>query len=168
VFNIISATDSGTYRTLAVSVQEFTGTRPSASAITTVYSVILGGSMPQRGTVSKTTASLAAGASEAGTIDLGRSYRLMTISTSAPARVRLYTTTAKRDADAARALGTDPTGDHGLMLEVASTPTVLAMDLSPTVDGFTTGGSTAVPYTVTNASGSAAAIAVSFLWIRCE
>jgi hypothetical protein len=168
VFNIITATDSGTYRTLAVSVQEFTGTRPSASAITTVYSVILGGSMPQRGTVAKTTASLAAGASESGTIDLGKSYRLMTISTSAPARVRLYTTTAKRDADAARALGTDPTGDHGLMLEFVSTAGLLAADLSPTVDGFTVGGSTAAPYTITNTGTGAAAIAASFGWIRTE
>lgn len=42
VFNITSIVDSGTYRTLGVTVAESTGTRPSASAITTVYSVTTG------------------------------------------------------------------------------------------------------------------------------
>ena len=43
VFNVTSAADSGTYRTLGVTVAEFSGTRPNASAITTVYSVTTGG-----------------------------------------------------------------------------------------------------------------------------
>lgn len=55
------------------------------------------------------------------------------ITSNRPARVRFYTTTAKRDADASRAIGTDPTGDHGVLLDVVFTSSMLSLDLSPTV-----------------------------------
>lgn len=78
-------------------------------------------SAPSRTVASFTTPSLAAGASATGTIDLGKGYRLYRITTSAACRTRLYTTDAKRTADASRPSGTDPTGDHGLMLDFTST-----------------------------------------------
>lgn len=77
-----------------------------------------------------TTASLAQNASESGTVALGKSYRLISVSTDRAARTRLYTTVAKRDADIARPIGTDPTGDHGLIMELV-TGVDLDWDLSP-------------------------------------
>jgi len=123
-----------------------------------------------RDTVSKTTASLAVGASESGTISLAAAYRLYKITTSAPARVRLYTTTSKRDADVDRPIGTDPTGDHGLQLEFVSAAGLLSADLSPLVDGFD-GKSTpdgVIPYRITNTGTATATITVTFIWIRSE
>ena len=172
VFNITSAADSGTYRTLGVTVAEFTGTRPSASAITTVYSVTTGGGagLQTRATASKTTASLAAGASESGTITLAAGYRLYRITCSAPCRVRLYSTAAKQAADCARPVGTDPTGDHGLILEWVAVTGLLAADLSPLVDGFDgkTTPDGAIPITIANTNAGVATLTVTFVWIRSE
>lgn len=53
LFNITTKTDSGTYRTFGVTVAELSGSRPSASAITTVYFMTAGGglhSVPAGGT----------------------------------------------------------------------------------------------------------------------
>lgn len=123
-----------------------------------------------RATASKTTASLAAGASEQGTITLAAGYRLLRITSSAPARVRLYTTAAKQAADLARPIGTDPAGDHGCVLEYVATSGLLSADLSPTVDGFDGKAAPdgAIPITVTNTGAGIVAIQVDFLWIRTE
>jgi len=137
------------------------------------YGVSGGASGPQfptRATASLVTASLASNAAASGTVTLANGYRLLRITTSRASRVRLYTTAAKRDADVNRSVGTDPTGDHGLMLEFVSTATLLAADLSPTVDGFD-GKATpdgVVPYRVTNLDVSAGSVTVSFVWLRTE
>jgi hypothetical protein len=172
VWTIVGQADSGTYRTFTVTLAESSGTRPTAGSRTTLYFATVGGAsaLPTRGTASKTTASLAANAAETGTLLLANSYRLLRITTTAPARVRLYTATAKRDADTSRPVGTDPTGDHGLILEFVSTASLLAADLSPTVDGFdgktTPDGN--IPYTITNTGTGAAAIGCTLTWIRTE
>jgi hypothetical protein len=123
-----------------------------------------------RETASVTTAILAADATETGTIALAPGYRLYAITTSSECRVRLYTTAAKMAADAARPIGTDPTGDHGCVLEFVSTPALLSADLSPVVDGFdgkaTPDGE--IPITVTNLGGSSVAVTTDLTWIRCE
>jgi hypothetical protein len=81
-----------------------------------------------------TTAALAQNAREKGRIALaGVGVRMIRIATDRAARVRIYTTPTKRDNDELRAIGTDPTGDHGCLLEVVTTATVLSLDLSPEV-----------------------------------
>lgn len=84
-----------------------------------------------RGTVTTTTAVIASGGAEQGTVALGKSSHILRVAADRACRVRLYTQASKRTADAGRALGTDPTGDHGLALEVVLTPTVLSLDLAP-------------------------------------
>lgn len=124
-----------------------------------------------RTTASITTASLASLAAESGTVTLAKGYRLLQLQTDRPARVRLYTTAAKRDADAARALGANPTaGDHGLMLEVVTATGVLTLDLSPTVDGFNgdTTPSSTVYYAVTNLDTATGTVTVTLTWVRTE
>jgi hypothetical protein len=93
-------------------------------------------------------------------------YRLHTIETDRACRVRLYTTSAKRTADAARSVGTDPTGDHGLMFEFVATGAV-DYDLSPLVDGYCPTG-TDVYYAIENRSGSTSTVEVILGWIRTE
>lgn len=126
--------------------------------------------LQSRTTATITTASLAAGASESGSVPLAKGYRLLRLQTDRPARVRLYGTAAARDADASRPVGTDPTGNHSLMLEFVTTASLLAADLSPTVDGFngdTTPG-TAAYYRITNQDSSSGTVGVSLTWIQTE
>lgn len=85
--------------------------------------------MPGRQSVAVTTASIAAGAADnTQTLALGKSFSLLSVQTSRPARVRLYSTAALRTADAARAVGTDPS--TAVILDYVSTDTA-AHPLSP-------------------------------------
>lgn len=89
---------------------------------------------------------------DTGSVSISTRYQLVQITTDVPARVRLYTGTAKRDADINRPIGTDPVGNHGLIFEFVSSPSLLTADLSPLVDGFC--NISDIPYTITNLSGS--------------
>lgn len=121
-----------------------------------------GGGGAARQDVVLTTASLAQNASESGTVALGKSYRVIRVATDRAARVRLYTTTAKRDADAARPVGTNPTGDHGLVMELV-TGADLDWDMSPEPLGANREDpvTTAAAYRVTNLA-AVSTVAVTF------
>jgi hypothetical protein len=97
-------------------------------------------------------------------------YRVLRLATNRAARVRLYTTTAKRDADTARAVGVTPTGDHGLVLDVVTTSGVLALDLSPTVDGWDAKATPdgAIPIRVTNLDNVTGTVNVTLTYLRTE
>jgi hypothetical protein len=117
-----------------------------------------------------TTPSIAAGATHTGFLPLAVAYTLQRVDMSVPARLRIYTTQPKRDADVARAVGDEPTGDHGLLLEVITTTLVLGMDLSPTVAGF---DADAIPdgqiaFTITNLDVAARTIGIQVRWLRQE
>jgi hypothetical protein len=164
-------TDHGTWWSFPVTFESGSGNLPNGNA-PTAFAILSEEAvpLPARATATKTTASLAANASESGTVTITRGYRLYTLQTNRPARLRLYTTTAKRDADAARAIGTDPTGDHGLILEFITTATVLTADLSPMVDGFdgkpTPDG--AIPYRITNLDTSTGTVVLTLGYVRTE
>jgi hypothetical protein len=141
-------------------------------------------SIPRGGrrTITQTTASLAAavdtgklvtrvdGGAEDGVIDLD-AYAVMLshISVDKPARVRLYTTAAKRDADAGRDRYTDPMNyggadavpDHGCLAEFILLTTlsleVIPADYLRTAD--TTG--TLIYYRIANFDLSAGAVTVT-------
>lgn len=123
-----------------------------------------GGSSPAavRQDVVLTTASLAQDASESGTVALGKSYRVIRVATDRAARVRLYTTVAKRDADASRAAGVTPTGDHGLVMELV-TGADLDFDMNPQALGSNREAvvTTAAAYHITNLA-AVSTVAVTF------
>jgi hypothetical protein len=123
-----------------------------------------------RQTAVYTTASLANGSSEQGTVVLATGFRLLSVATDKAARVRLYNRTAKQSADLARAIGTDLTGDHGVVLEYVTTPSVLSATLSPEVDGHSMEATpvSAIPITVTNMSGTTGTVATTFTLIATE
>ena len=108
--------------------------------------------------VTFSAAALANNATTSNTVNIASRYQLLQITTSHPCRVRLYTSTAKRDADLTRSIGTDPTGNHGLIFEFISTANLLSADLSPVVDGFA--DTAAIPYSITNLSGATQTITV--------
>jgi hypothetical protein len=110
-------------------------------------------------TVTYTTASLANNAIEKGTVSLGKNYLISNISTDVPARVRVYLSTATRDADEARAVGVDPTDDHGVMVDLVTTVGELSWSMSPSVAGHC---ATVAGISVTNLSGSTDTVTVTF------
>lgn len=138
-----------------------TGKVPSAQLPVTAFT---------RATAAVTTGSLASGAQASTTIALAVGYRLYSIITNRPARVRLYTTTAKRTADVTRPIGTDPSGDHGLVLDFVFDALVLGADLSPMVDGVDLKGSPdgQIPVSIQNLDTVAGAVTVSFTYVRTE
>lgn len=128
-----------------------------------------GGSWTRQG-ASVTTGSLANNALSKTSIPLALGYRLFKITTDKAARVRIYATADQQTADEARAIGTDPTGDHGLIFEYVTVTGTLSAVLSPFVDGASMEltPSTNIPVTVTNMSGSTGTVKVDLTYVRTE
>lgn len=105
-------------------------------------------------------------------MDIALGYRLYQITTSRPARVRLYTTQGKRNIDVSRPPGNDPgaNSNSGLLLDFTTTATLLAADLSPIVDGanMESNPTATAPITVTNNDGTTGAVTVTFTYLRTE
>lgn len=115
----------------------------------------------------ETFAALAADASVQDTCDNlpAPGVRVLRIGTDYPARVRVYATVADQVADAARADDVDPVGNHGCMLEVITTTTMLELTLSPTVDIH---ADDPIPITVQNRDTVTRTIIVDFFYIQTE
>lgn len=129
-----------------------------------------GSSGSARQVSSYTTASLAPGAAEAGTVNLGKAYELLKVTTTGAARVRLYSTAAARDADAARPSTQDPTGQHGLVAEVITEAGALAVVMAPIPTGanLEAAPTAAAFVSITNLGASAAALTVEFAHLTLE
>jgi len=124
------------------------------------------GGYPTISTAVKTTASIATGATETGTITIAQGYRLLKIETDKAARVRLYTTTAGRDADVSRPFGVvEPDINNGVMFDFQTTGTNLSDDVNPQVDGYVYSG-TSIPITITNLNGSTGTVTVTLTYVR--
>ncbi len=78
----------------------------------------------------------AAGDTVVGSIAISKLYRLLSIVTDQPLRIRLYTTAAARDADLARPSTTEQSQGSSLMLEFVSDAMLLSADFTPTIDGY--------------------------------
>lgn len=115
------------------------------------------------------TAVLAGGEVEVRDLGLYPSVRLFKIGTNRPARVRMYPTSAQRDADLDRPIGQKPTGNHGRLLEVVTTDEFLELILSPAVDVTSIAEFDPVFYlSVTNLGDTAGAVAVTYHYFRTE
>lgn len=127
-----------------------------------------GGAFEARTTATLTTSSLSDGATENASLTMQAGYRLLKIETDVAARVRVYDSTTSRTADASRAIGTDPTSPHGVILDFVTTASVLSWWLNPLVDGYTADASTTVPVAVTNLSGASDTVTVTLTYVRSE
>lgn len=76
----------------------------------------------------RTTVAIASGS---GAVTIGKSAVLVELQASAAARCRFYCTAAARDADAARAAGTEVPQGAGLILEFIATDLFLGAPLTP-------------------------------------
>lgn len=122
-----------------------------------------GSPLPTRDTVAIVTSNLAVGAAEVGTVPIALGYRVLKIEADHPARIRFYTTEAKRDADAGRGNTEDPVGDHGVVVETILVTGLLALDLSPVPQGYSMEAvpTTDVPFRIDNPGPAANVITVT-------
>lgn len=123
-----------------------------------------GGTSSTREDVVFSASSLSNNTTTSNTVNIAPRYQLLRITTNHACRVRLYTSTAKRDADLTRPIGTDPEANHGLMFEFISTTELLNADLSPVVDGFA--DTAAIPYSITNLSGATQTMTVTLNHVK--
>lgn len=164
----------GTVQTLsagASATATITGTAPNQTLNLGIPQGVAGSAVaPARANATLTTASLANNATETGTVALGKSFALIKASADRACRVRLYGTAAQRTADASRAAGTDPTGEHGVVCDLVFTSGNLALDLAPMVFGACQESTVSadIPYSVTNTSGATSAVQVTFSRLAME
>jgi microcystin-dependent protein len=116
-----------------------------------------------------TTANIAALAEEAGGVSLPRTTRFMKIVADRACRVRIYSTAADRDADAARAIGVDPADNTGLIAEwVFGGAGTIRCSPQPVGSNFDAAVVDTLYYRVQNRSGGAAAVDVTLTTQKVE
>lgn len=105
-----------------------------------------------------------------GVWNLAKSFVLIKGEVNRPCRVRLYAKSAYRDADASRPLGTDPSGEHGLICDIAFPTGNLEIDFSPVIIGanLDTPISKDIYYNITNMDSVDGDITVSLSLIELE
>jgi hypothetical protein len=117
----------------------------------------------------ETTGWLIANEIETDILEMYPSVRLYKIATNRPARVRLYPTPEQRQLDIGRSIGVKPQGNHGRLLEVVTTSTLLELILSPAVDMTSVDPFNSDFYsTVTNMDSAEGAVAVTYYYFRTE
>lgn len=127
-----------------------------------------------RRTAQKTTANLAPGSSYEGTIVLAPSFIVEKIELSSYARVQLYATESKMEADETREIGQMPVSGkpHGVILDFAavSTPSYLSFVLSPPAVGANQESvpSSAIPIRITNLDSTTQSITVTLTFVPVE
>lgn len=123
-----------------------------------------------RGTVVFNSTALAALAEDSThTVTLAKSYRIISLQADRACRVRLYSTAAQRAADLARPLGLDPSGDHGLIMEVVFTAAgTIRLAPQPGGSNLEAVPSANIPISVQNRSGGASAVQLTFIYLSQE
>lgn len=115
------------------------------------------------------TASLADLANEAGTVIVAKTFGIIKVQADRACRFRLYSTVAFAAADLARAIGTDPVGEHGCVAEfvftAAATIVASPMALGANAEATTT---KLVAYNVQNRSGGASPVTVTITFVPLE
>jgi Collagen triple helix repeat (20 copies) len=116
-----------------------------------------------------TTISLAPGASADSLLTVFPGWRAFKAATNRPARVRVYATAAQRTADASRAVGIKPTGDHGRLFELITSSSFLSYVLSPAVDfAADTDDSSDFYVAVTNLDSATGTVVTTYHYVRTE
>jgi hypothetical protein len=145
---------------------------PVESAVKTYVDTAVAGAGGSEGLATRSTAavstnSIANDANEDVSITGFKSYMLMSIETSSAAWVRLYTSVAKRTADASRGEGVDPTPDSGVIAEVLSNGAE-TIEFGPAVLGWNSANDTTIYAAVKNKSGGTATITTTLKLLKLE
>lgn len=151
------------------------GSSGGNAVVTTVNQSGSGTNPPPVQTVAKnvaiTTTVLGPGAVFQGTLAVSRSYQLLSVQSSVPARVELYGTNFQQIADLSRALDTAPPAGstQGIVTDVALDTAPLSWSFQNRVGA--NGDSPQAPnayITITNLSGAAVAVTVNITYVPIE
>ena len=127
-----------------------------------------GGGSNSRVTESKTTASLASGATgNLSFTTLGLSYSLYTVQTDKASWIRIYSDTASRTADAGRTQGSDPAEGAGIIAEFIATGAT-TFKITPAIFGYIADSETEIPVSVKNNSGTTGTVQVTITALKLE
>jgi hypothetical protein len=171
--SLATVATSGSYNDLSnkPTIPTLPITEADVTGLTADLALKLNTSSLARQSVQVVTASLAAGVNEQLTVALGKSFNLLSVQVDKKCRVELYANAAKRTADVARPIGTDPTpgSSHGVVCDFALT-SAQTFICSPVIDGANMESVPVVdiPYTITNIALTAQAITVTFVFVRTE
>jgi hypothetical protein len=93
------------------------------------------------------------------------------VTTSLAAWVRVYTDAASQSADASRLITADPAANAGVLLEFATSASMLSLRMAPSVviaenDPVSNDG--IYPVTITNLSGGSGNVSVQFTYIKLQ
>ena len=113
--------------------------------------------LPYPRTATITTAVLSVGAQELGSVTMAERFTINEVTANGTTRLRLYETADQRYADRNRPIGTNPSGDHGLLLEVITDTEHLDLVLKPRAEGANgdTPQTKTIYYTATNIGAEA-------------
>lgn len=145
------------------------GINSSADATSVDYK-IRKGSFIRATTSCLTTSAIAQNASQNLTVPLGKTSNVLRLTTNYPAWVRLYSTSAYQAADSSRDITTDPTGEHGVLLECITTSINLDIGLAPSAWIYSleaVPGAT-IPVTVTNKDSVSRQVLVTLEYVPME
>lgn len=146
----------------------FTGTGVVASLSgSTINVTVPGGASLARSIESTITPVTPVAANVTGSIILGRSFILFSVSVDTYARVRLYGSQSYQQTDLLRPIGTDPTvAEPGIIVDLvlSGSPNLYDFTLSPMVNGSNIEPilTNTIYYTVTNLSSATTAVSMSF------
>ena len=128
-----------------------------------------GGGAGSRANVLINTGSIANAATFTSTVTLAKGYAVYKVITTDAAWVRLYSNAATQSADSGRSQDNDPQPGSGVMVEVITNGANTVL-ISPAAVGWNDDNppSNAIPISVTNLSGGAADIGVTFTYLGIE
>jgi len=118
-----------------------------------------------------TLASVASGANVTGFLTMAKSLMLQQVAVNFQSRVRLYSTAALRDADAARPYSVPLIlgSMHGVICDLYLTTGNLTWILSPAAEGSNMDdGSANIYFSITNIDGSTRSLTVTFTYLTME
>jgi hypothetical protein len=130
-----------------------------------------GSGLQSRTTTYVETDSLAPQATDSSkTLALGKCCSVIRIQTNRAAWVRFYSTSAHQSADASRSQTVDPTGEHGVLLEVITEASNLTLDLNPAALVFSldAGQPNDICITVKNLDENTGTVVVTTTYIQLE
>ncbi|AUB41297.1 hypothetical protein COO91_07345 [Nostoc flagelliforme CCNUN1] len=115
------------------------------------HSTIINGSIP----------TVIANSSYDLSIPVASVFNLIKVSSNVSGRLRIYLSSSQREADRNRLSTVDPIGNHGLLLEVVFSRSLLRIDLSPTIFGVAVDNIFAI-FTPTVSSNNPTIIALNY------
>lgn len=147
----------------------FTGSVIGSSSYAETSSYALT-NMAFRNISSITSSTLAFQAYQTGSTRISKTFIPMIVSTSHPARIRLYSRPQERDIDIFREIDVNPTGSHGVIFDVLTTTDMLIVRLAPMTIGASleTNVTNSIAYTINSYNSASVAISGSITYLSIE